>query len=311
MSLDPATKQRIEQLISSHEVLLFMKGNRNAPQCGFSATVCGILDSLLPDYATHDVLSDPAVREGIKEFSSWPTIPQLYVRGEFVGGCDIVQEMAGAGELAGALGLEPPELSEPLQLTVTAAAARGLREASAGMPEGSALHLGIDAKFQNKLYFAPVSEGTISVESNGFTVHMDPFTAARANGATIDAVDSPEGPAFRIDNPNAGGGEVRQMSVAELKRRIDAGQVGELFDVRTPEERAKASIPSTRLMSEQEAERIGTLSRDTPLIFHCHHGGRSQAAAEHFAAMGFTEVYNVVGGIEAWSTEIDPSVPRY
>ncbi len=307
MSLDPATKQRIEQLITSNEVLLFMKGNRNAPQCGFSATVCGLLDGLLPEYATLDVLSDPEVREGIKEFSSWPTIPQLYVRGEFVGGCDIIQEMAGAGELSEALGLEPPVLSEPPKLTVTDAAVRGLREASAGMPEGSSLYLGIDAKFQNKLYFAPVSDGTVAVESNGFTVHMDPFSAARANGATIDAVESPEGPAFRVDNPNAGSGEVRQMPVSELKRRIDAGQAGELFDVRTPEERAKASIPGTRLMTPEEAERIATLSRDTPLIFHCHSGGRSQAAAEHFAAMGFTEVYNVVGGIQAWSTEIGPA----
>ena len=99
MSLEPATQQRIEQLISSNDVVLFMKGNRNAPQCGFSATVCGILDGLLPEYATLDVLSDPEVREGIKEYSKWPTVPQLYVRGEFVGGCDIVREMHETGEL--------------------------------------------------------------------------------------------------------------------------------------------------------------------------------------------------------------------
>jgi monothiol glutaredoxin len=311
MSLDPATQQRIEQLISSNEVLLFMKGNRNAPQCGFSATVCGILDGLLPEYSTLDVLSDPEVREGIKEYSSWPTVPQLYVRGEFVGGCDIIQEMASAGELPEALGLKAPELSEPPKLTVTDAAVRALREASAGMPEGSALHLGVDAKFQNKLYFAPVSEGTIAVESNGLTVQIDPFSATRANGATIDAADSPDGPAFRIDNPNAQTGEIQQMSVAELKRRIDANAAGELFDVRTPEERAKASIPSTRLMTPEEADRVAALPRETPLTFHCHSGARSQAAAEHFAAMGFSEVYNVVGGIDAWSTEIDPSVSRY
>jgi monothiol glutaredoxin len=311
MSLDPATHQRIEQLISSNDVLVFMKGNRDAPQCGFSATVCGILDGLLPEYATLDVLSDPEVREGIKEFSSWPTIPQLYVRGEFVGGCDIIQEMAGAGELAVALGLQAPELAEAPQLTVTDVAARALGEASAGMPEGSALHLGIDAKFQNKLYFAPVSDGTLAVESNGITVHLDPFSATRANGVTIDAADNQEGPAFRIDNPNGQTGQVKQMPVAELKRRIDAGGAGELFDVRTPEERAKASIPGARLMTPEEAQRIGSLPRDTPLTFHCHSGGRSQAAAEHFAGMGFGEVYNVVGGVDAWSTEIDPSVPRY
>ncbi len=103
MELDPATRERIQQIIDTAPVVLFMKGNRRMPQCGFSAQVVQILDSLLPDYATVDVLSDPEVRQGIKLYSSWPTIPQLYVRGEFVGGCDIVTEMYQSGELAGAL----------------------------------------------------------------------------------------------------------------------------------------------------------------------------------------------------------------
>jgi len=311
MSLDSSTRQRIEALITSNDVLLFMKGNRGAPQCGFSATVCGILDGLLPEYATLDVLSDPEIREGIKEFSSWPTIPQLYVRGEFVGGCDIIREMAAAGELPEALGLSAPDLADPPRLTVTPAAASALRDALRDMPPGSALHLGIDARFQNKLYFAPESEGTIAVESNGIAVHIDPFSAPRADGATIDVAATPDGPGFRIDNPNEPKNAVVQMSVAELKRRIDTGSAGETFDVRTPEERATASIPGTRLMTPEEADRIAGLPRDTPLIFHCHHGGRSQAAAEHFAAMGFSEVYNVAGGIDAWSREVDPGVRRY
>jgi monothiol glutaredoxin len=104
MSLDPATRARIESLIASNDVVLFMKGSRSAPQCGFSATVVQILDSLVPDYETVDVLSDWSLREGIKEYSSWPTIPQLYVRGEFLGGCDIVREMYASGELSDKLG---------------------------------------------------------------------------------------------------------------------------------------------------------------------------------------------------------------
>jgi monothiol glutaredoxin len=99
MSLDDPTRERIGKIIESDRVVLFMKGQRNFPQCGFSATVVQILDSLVPDYTTVDVLSDPPVREGIKEFSSWPTIPQLYVGGEFLGGCDIVREMYASGEL--------------------------------------------------------------------------------------------------------------------------------------------------------------------------------------------------------------------
>jgi len=99
VTLDDATRQRIEKIIGSDRVVLFMKGNRQMPQCGFSATLVQILDTLLPGYTTVDVLSDPGIREGIKEFSSWPTIPQLYVGGEFLGGCDIVREMYSSGEL--------------------------------------------------------------------------------------------------------------------------------------------------------------------------------------------------------------------
>ena len=99
---------RITQLVGQHKVLLFMKGDRTFPQCGFSAQVVQILDSLLPDYATVDVLQDQALREGVKSYSSWPTIPQLYVDGEFQGGCDIITELYQAGELSQLLGVAKP-----------------------------------------------------------------------------------------------------------------------------------------------------------------------------------------------------------
>ncbi len=103
MDLDEGTRKRIADIIASDRVVLFMKGDRHAPQCGFSATVIQILEELVPKYATVDVLSDPEIRNGIKEFSNWPTIPQLYVSGEFLGGCDIVREMYTNGELRDAL----------------------------------------------------------------------------------------------------------------------------------------------------------------------------------------------------------------
>ena len=99
---------RITQLVGQHKVLLCMKGDRTFPQCGFSAQLVQILDSLLPDYATVDVLQDQALREGIKSYSSWPTIPQLYVDGEFQGGCDIITELYQAGELSQLLGVAKP-----------------------------------------------------------------------------------------------------------------------------------------------------------------------------------------------------------
>ena len=104
MSLDDATRERIQSIIDSDRVVLFMKGVRDRPQCGFSAQVVQILDSMLPEYTTVDVLSDPEVRQGIKAFTNWPTIPQLYVGGQFVGGCDIVTEMYQSGELRQQLG---------------------------------------------------------------------------------------------------------------------------------------------------------------------------------------------------------------
>jgi monothiol glutaredoxin len=106
MSLSPELRDRITALIQSNSVFLFMKGDRHQPQCGFSARVVGMLDGLTSDYETFDVLSDAEVREGIKEFSDWPTIPQLYLNGEFTGGSDIVEEMFASGELHKALGVE-------------------------------------------------------------------------------------------------------------------------------------------------------------------------------------------------------------
>ena len=91
---------RIKELINEHPVVLFMKGNPKFPQCGFSSLACQILDASGVQYHTLDVLQDQEIREGIKAFSNWPTIPQLYIKVEFIGGSDIMREMYEAGELA-------------------------------------------------------------------------------------------------------------------------------------------------------------------------------------------------------------------
>jgi monothiol glutaredoxin len=97
--MDASTKQRIETLIAGSPVFVFMKGNKLMPQCGFSNNVVQILTALAVPFETFDVLSDAEVRQGIKEFSEWPTIPQVYVKGEFMGGSDILIEMYNSGEL--------------------------------------------------------------------------------------------------------------------------------------------------------------------------------------------------------------------
>jgi monothiol glutaredoxin len=104
---------------------------------------------------------------------------------------------------------------------------------------------------------------------------------------------------------------VQQLEVTALKQMLDAGQRFHFFDVRAPEEHATASIPSARLVDADVAAEIEKLPKDAMLVFHCHHGGRSQQAAEHFRKLGFRNLHNVVGGIDAWSQHVDPSVPRY
>jgi monothiol glutaredoxin len=94
------TQEQIAALIQNNPVVLFMKGSKTAPQCGFSAQVVKILDSYHVPYETIDVLEDWNLREGIKSYSNWPTIPQLYIRGKFIGGCDIAMELHRKGELA-------------------------------------------------------------------------------------------------------------------------------------------------------------------------------------------------------------------
>jgi monothiol glutaredoxin len=103
-------REAIQEAISENPVILFMKGNPDAPACGFSARTVAILQSLGAKFAAVDILPDPRIRQELSALSNWPTIPQLFVDGELVGGCDIVTEMYETGELAQALGLENPEL---------------------------------------------------------------------------------------------------------------------------------------------------------------------------------------------------------
>jgi monothiol glutaredoxin len=97
--MTPEAQQRIEDLIRSNKIMVFMKGNKLMPQCGFSNNVVQILNVLGVPFETFDVLADPEIRQGIKEYSSWPTIPQVYINGEFVGGSDILIELYQKGEL--------------------------------------------------------------------------------------------------------------------------------------------------------------------------------------------------------------------
>ena len=307
MTLEPQLKQKLDQLVASDSVVLFMKGTRSFPQCGFSASVVNILNTLIPKYTTVNVLSDPDIRGNMKLYTDWPTFPQLFVRGEFVGGADIVKQMFESGDLEKKLGdLVAP--AKPPKLTVTPRAAAELAAALKESSPGDVIHLTITPAWEHQLDLGG-REGThVTIESGEVTVQLDRSSAARAEGVTIDFVDAADGAGFRIDNPNRPP-MVKQIAPKDLKPLLDAGKV-QLFDVRTPREREIATLGG-KLLDDTVMAEIDKLPRDTALAFHCHHGGRSQAAAEHFLKMGFKTVYNLAGGIDAWSRDLDPGIKRY
>jgi monothiol glutaredoxin len=300
--------QRIEALVRSHRTVLFMKGSRGAPQCGFSAQVVEILDKYLPEYETVNVLADPEVREGIKQFSSWPTIPQLYVDGEFIGGCDIVRELDGSGELLATLGDQVAAPSEPT-ITATPAALATFHAALADAAADEQLRITISPRFEHDLSLEPPRAGDVVVALGDVALRLDPASARRADGLQIDYLEQPS-PGFRLDNPNAPP-SVRSMSARELAAALGSAAAPRLIDVRTPQEWDTARIPGAELLDQRLMFELAKLPKDTALVFHCHHGRRSLQAAQHFVGQGFRRVYNLEGGIDAWSTDVDPAVPRY
>ena len=218
-------KERISNLIEKNPVLLFMKGTPEAPQCGFSNRVIQVLNSWDVPFESINVLSDENIRQEIKDFSNWPTIPQLYINREFVGGCDIVEELSTNGELAEVLKQAYPD-----------------RE------------------------FSP-----------------------------------PPPPA-----------EVQELSSTEASEMLKQNPEIPLLDVRSEEERAMACITNSRLLDNQLAqESQESWDLESPMILICHQGIRSLQAGQYFTSQGFQQVYHISDGIDGWSLNVDPAIPRY
>jgi monothiol glutaredoxin len=305
--LNDTMRQHLDDLVKKNKIVLFMKGNKHFPQCGFSAQVIGVLKELGVPFETVNVLSDAAVRDGIKEYSSWPTIPQLYVEGEFVGGCDIVKEMFASGELHKKLGVEIKTV-EPPKVSIDAAAAKAIKDADEG--NGDFLRLEISPEFQYELYFGPRQSGDVEAVSSGVTVLFDRESAQRADGLSIAWVETPDGGAFKMENPNAPP-QVKSLSVHELDAWMKQGKKFELVDVRGDDERRLAKIEPSRALDDETEKHLASVAKDTPVVFMCHSGVRSRSAAERLLRKGHTNVHNLEGGIEAWSVKIDPKVARY
>lgn len=203
MSLSPETRARIDSMLSQHRVVLFMKGTRQQPQCGFSAAATNVLNELLPDYHTVNVLEDMEIREGIKLYGNWPTIPQLYIGGELVGGADIIRQMYGSGELQQALGLPPPDRTPPT-IIITDKAAEAIRAGLAENPE-MALHLEIGPDRSAGFQLAPARPSDIVTIANGLEIRLDPASAQRARGIKIDWVETVQGAGLSLSYPGSAG----------------------------------------------------------------------------------------------------------
>jgi monothiol glutaredoxin len=305
--LSPELRQRIDTLLASNAVVLFMKGSPAQPSCGFSSKASGILNELVADYAHVDVLADAEIREGIKIYGQWPTIPQLYVKGELIGGSDIIDQMFNSGELHEVLGVPAPVRITPT-LNMTPAAAQAIRQAMENSEPGVALHLSVDARFQSQFQLKPVSGNEIVAEAEGIKIYFDLASAPRADGISIDWIEDARGSGLAIDNPNAPA-KVKSLSVEALNEDLQNFTV---IDVRPAHARAIVEFPSSHdVLDEDSFERLAVLPKDTRLAFLCHHGNSSRQAAEHFRGLGFTQLFNIEGGIDAWAERVDNSLQRY
>jgi monothiol glutaredoxin len=309
--MDPALAQRITDLVQQNKVVLFMKGSKSFPQCGFSARAVEIFKRCGVAFKDVNILSDAELRQGIKEFSNWPTIPQVYVDGKFVGGSDILLEMFESGELQKLLGVEAQvETVHAPKLTVTSRAAEQLRAAVADADEGEVVRFEVSGDFQYDLQIARRRETDLEVDAGALKLYVGRGSARRADGVRLDWVDGPDGVGFKIDNPNEPPG-VKRITAQELEQALASSKELYLFDVRGEKEREAARIGAARPLDPAALDAIERLPKDAMIVLHCHHGVRSRTAAAQLCEKGYSNVHSLEGGIDAWSLHVDPSVPRY
>ena len=193
-------------------------------------------------------------------------------------------------------------------ITLTAAAATALRDALADA--GDVVRIEISPALEHDLSVGPPEHDDLRLEIDGVRFAIAASSVVRANGLTIDFLTTASGAGFKIDNPNPVI-RVQPLTTLALSKWLEEKREFHMLDVRTSEERAIASIAGSILFDASEEGRMRTLPRDTTLVFQCHHGVRSRAAADYFVGLGFVNVFNLEGGIDAWSRDIDPSVARY
>lgn len=292
------TKEIIDNLVKNNNCVLFMKGTPENPQCGFSSNTVGILKDLVgKDFVTSNVLEDQEIREGIKEYGNWPTIPQLYIGGELVGGNDIVTEMFNTGELQAMLSLDQPERT-PANISISEKAQENIKTGTENMGS-NVLKLSIDPQFNTRFSIEEPKNYEIISEIGDIKIYMDIGTAKRANGITIDWVEDLQGAGLVINNPNQPK-PVNQLSCDDLKKGIKEKKYQHIYDVRSEVQFKAQSIPGSKRLDKENMQLIEELPKETPLVFVCTSGATSQGACDYFHKKGFTDVSNLVGGVMAY-----------
>lgn len=293
------TTQRIEQMLDENNIFLFMKGTPQTPMCGFSSNTVKILKDLIgDDFASFNVLEDPEIREGIKTYGQWPTIPQLYVNKELIGGNDIVSEMFNTGELHELLNLDQPDRTPPT-ISITDEALSHIKEGLKDMGNHQ-LFLSVDDEFNTRFSLEQPKGYEVIADVGDLKVYMDIGTAKRSNGVEISWVDELQGSGLRIKNPNEPP-PVLDLSVAELQdwlaTDVDKPHV---YDVRSPDKIADGTVDTAVRLDKEAIEKIESMDKETPLVFVCQVGQSSMSAAEFFRKKGYTKVFNLTGGYNAW-----------
>lgn len=298
---------KIDELVKQNPIILFMKGTREQPQCGFSRQVVDVLKRLVPDFVTVDVLSDPNIREGVKQYSSWPTLPQLYIRGEFIGGCDIVLDLFQKNELQGILGVK--KASKAPLINISERALQAFKNALSSEP-GDDIRISIGADFEHGLQFDSQKPDDFLVEVSGIKLILDPYSALRAENLAIDFSEDSLAAGFLFANPQEPP-LVNELSPRDLAHWREQNKEVLLIDVRPKDEWLTAQIDFAKRLEDMSPSEIANLDKNMAIVFHCHHGSRSLRMANAWRLRGFKNLYNLSGGIEAWSRQVDKTVPLY
>ena len=285
-------RAKLQAMVDSHDVVLFMKGTRQQPQCGFSNRVVSILEELEIDYQTYNVFSDPDIRSGMKDFSMWPTFPQLYIKQEFVGGCDLVTEMMQSGELPGMLGVTLEDV-EPPTVHCSPNILNLFKESLA--THGGGIHIDVSKNFQYDIFIGPKSNGQVESLVDGVPFYFSRGSAKRANGISLDFKDGDNGGVL-IDNPNEP--KFEDIAVSDVEAWVADNPTAKVYQIGVTAEQV---LPFATLLDASAHQEIGHLPKDHPIAFMCVMGVRSQHAAKDLAFQGYSNVFNIVGGLTAWN----------